>query len=312
MTPETCLESACTGVHVSIQGGISTAFDRGTALGCRTIQIFSHSSRTWAGPEISDSEIDRFRSMHRSVGIGPVLVHASYLINAATSDPEKRKKSGKALLEDWILANRLGVSGLVLHPGSAAGQSVDSAISLASEMIREVLDWPVKGETRLLLENTAGGGKTLGRSPEELEALFSAIGNPSRIGLCLDSCHLFAAGFDVSGESGYEKTLREFCRVAPQKKVTAWHLNDALFELGSGRDRHTHIGTGRIGTWFFWKLLKDPRFEGCPMILETPKTDGDREDRLNLETLSILGRQSVFDAGEPALRATLSALAGGR
>ncbi|MHB1287042.1 MAG: deoxyribonuclease IV [Leptospirales bacterium] len=309
MIPGVSPETSCTGVHVSIQGGVSTSIARGAALNCHAIQIFSHSSRTWAGPDIPDSEVDRFKTLHRTSGMGPILVHASYLINAATGDPEKRNKSRQALQEDWILSNRLGVSGLVLHPGSSAGQSVESAISRVGEMIQEVLESPVEGNTRLLLENTAGGGKTLGRNPKELESLFKTIGHPSRTGLCLDSCHLYAAGFDISGEAGYAETLQEFCRVAPGNRVSAWHLNDALFQLGSGRDRHTHLGTGHIGTWFFWKLLKDPRFRGCPMILETPKTDGDREDRLNLATLSILEHQTEFDGDSPSLLAGLEALA---
>ncbi len=311
MIPGVAPETACTGVHVSIQGGVSTAITRGAALNCHAIQIFSHSSRTWAGPEIPDAEVVRFKTLHRTLGMGPILVHASYLINAATCDPDKRKKSRKALQEDWILSNRLGVSGLVLHPGSSAGQSVESAIARVGEMVREVLETPVAGRTRLLLENTAGGGKTLGRNPAELESLFKTIGHPSRTGLCLDSCHLYAAGFDISNETGYEKTLQDFCRVAPGG-VSAWHLNDALFGLGSGRDRHTHLGIGYIGPWFFWKLLKDPRFRGCPMILETPKTDGEREDRLNLATLSILEQQPEFEGDSPSLRAGLSALASER
>ncbi|MHB1605185.1 MAG: deoxyribonuclease IV [Leptospirales bacterium] len=301
----------CTGVHVSIQGGIWTAFDRASALDCRAIQIFTHSSRTWSGANLEEAEIDRFKSMHHSHEVGPVLVHASYLINAATEDPDKREKSRKALLEDWILSNRLGVSGLVLHPGSSVGQSADSALSRASELIREVLDHPVEGATRLLLENTAGGGHTIGRSPEEMERLFKGIGHSKRIGLCLDSCHLLAAGFEIRDEAGYQRTLREFCRVAPDQTVSAWHLNDALFEIGSGKDRHAHIGTGTIGLWFFWKLLKDPRFEGCPMVLETPKSAGDREDRLNLETLTILERQTTFDEDEPSILKAVSELAQG-
>ena len=308
MNLELSLEESCTGAHVSIQGGISTAFIRGTALDCRAIQIFSHSSRTWSGANLQDAEVKSFRSMHHSHGSVPVLVHASYLINAATGDPDKREKSRNALLEDWVLSNRLGVSGLVLHPGSAVGQSVDSAISRAAEMIRGILEWPVEGTTKLLLENTAGGGKTLGRSPEELDSLFRGIGVSDRMGLCLDSCHLFAAGFEIRDEAGYERTLGDFCHVSPRQSVSAWHLNDALFGIGSGRDRHTHIGTGWIGPWFFWKLLKDPRFKGCPMIIETPKGEGDREDRLNLAILAILERQSIFDAQSPALLSALSDL----
>lgn len=299
---------AFSGVHVSIQGGLSTAIDRGTALDCSAIQIFTHSSRTWAFPPVSDAEIDRFREVHSRSGIGPVLVHASYLINTATADRALCEKSLEALKQDWRLSNALGVSGLVLHPGSSAGQTVADAVRRSSDLIGQAMEDVPQGPTRLLLENTAGGGKTLGRSPEELSALFEAVGNTDRIGLCLDSCHLLAAGYEIRTDEGYERVLDAFLSAVPEGRPGAWHVNDAMYPIGSGRDRHTHIGKGHIGSGFFWRLLHDPRFDACPMILETPKGETDREDRLNLAIVSRLAGQKRFDESDPVLVRALESL----
>ena len=289
------------GTHVSIRGGLALALDRGEVLGCGSVQIFSHSSRTWAAPAISEQEIRAFVSRHRESSVGPVLMHASYLVNAATSDPEKRRKSAAALREDWLLANRLGVYGLVLHPGSAAGQTDAAAISRSADMVRETVDLATGGSTRLLLENTAGGGRTLGRDPETMKHLVDQVNRPEKVGLCLDSCHLLAAGAEIRTSLSYEKVVSAWSGAAGTAGIRAWHLNDALFERGSGRDRHAHIGKGAIGLWFFWKLLEDPRFRGVPMVLETPKTDDIREDRLNLAILKRLSRQETFRPDDPEI-----------
>jgi deoxyribonuclease-4 len=228
-------------------------------------------------------------------------MHASYLVNTATSDPEKRKKSAGALKEDWVLANRLGVYGLVLHPGSAAGQSDAAAIRLSAKMIRDTVDMEKGGSTRLLLENTAGGGRTLGRDPGTMKQLVERIDRPEKVGLCLDSCHLLASGAELRNPRSCEEVLLSWTEAAGPGGIRAWHLNDALFERGSGRDRHAHIGKGSIGLWFFWNLLRDHRYTGIPKVLETPKTDDVREDRLNLGILEKLSRQETFWPEDPAI-----------
>ena len=284
------------------------SIERGEALGCGSIQIFSHSSRTWAVPAIPDGEVHAFVSRHEKSTVGPVLMHASYLVNTATSDPDKREKSATALREDWLLANRLGVYGLVLHPGSAAGQSDNSAIELSAKMIRDTVDTGSGGDTRLLLENTAGGGRTLGRDPGTMKQLVDRVDRPEKVGICLDSCHLLASGAEIRTPPSYEEILAAWSDAAGSGGIRAWHLNDALFDRGSGRDRHAHIGKGTIGLWFFWKLLGDLRFTGMPMILETPKTDDIREDRLNLDILVRLSRQETFRPDDPEIVDRLSAL----
>ncbi len=287
----------CLGTHVSIRGGLPVALDRGESLGCGAIQIFSHSSRTWTAPVVAPEDIGHFLDRHRHSSVGPVLVHASYLINTATADPEKRVKSAESLRNDWILANRLGVYGLVLHPGSSAGQSEEAALERSAEMIREVISAPVEGETLLLLENTAGGGKTMGRNPREMERLLDCLDRSAKVAVCLDSCHLLASGAEIRTPKGYEEVVSAWQSASGSGGVRAWHLNDALFEKGSGRDRHAHIGTGTVGLWFFWNLLHDPRFAGLPMVLETPKgEETDKEDRANL---SLLGRLAALDDFRP-------------
>ncbi len=296
------------GTHVSIRGGLVLALERGEALGCGSVQIFSHSSRTWASPAVSEGDVRDFVSRHRQSSVGPVLVHASYLVNTATSDPDKREKSADALRQDWMLANRLGVYGLVLHPGSAAGQTDADALGLSAEMIAEVVGMDCAGETRLLLENTAGGGRTLGRDPETMKRLIDLVNRPDKVAICLDSCHLLASGAEIRTPEAYESVVSDWSAAAGSGGIRAWHLNDALFDLGSGRDRHAHIGKGTIGLWFFWKLLGDPRFDGIPMVLETPKTDDVREDRLNLDILDRLSRQATFTPDDPGIGVCLEEL----
>lgn len=302
-------ESRCLGTHVSIRGGLPAALERGESLGCGAIQIFSHSSRTWAAPLISPEEIGHFQDRHRRSSVGPVLVHASYLINTATSDPKKREKSAESLRNDWILANRLGVYGLVLHPGSSAGQTEEDALERSAEMIREAISSPVEGETLLLLENTAGGGKTMGRNPRDMERLLDRVDRSGKVALCLDSCHLLASGAEIRTPKAYEEVMSAWQSASGRGGVRAWHLNDALFEKGSGRDRHAHIGTGYIGLWFFWNLLHDPRFAGLPMVLETPKGDEtDLEDRANLSLLERLAAQDEFRPTDPGVLSLLGEL----
>ncbi len=299
-----------TGVHVSIAGGIVEAPARASRLGCGSFQIFTHSSRTWDFPEFSDENIGDFsrRKDHCLEG-APFLVHASYLINVATARPDLILKSSITLRLEWELANRLGAAGLVLHPGSTGGSPVPEAIDRAAEMIASVVEQDIPGPTRLLIENTAGAGHTLGRSPEEIGRIVELVGHEDRIGLCLDSCHLLASGYDIRDEDGYRDTLNRFLSVMPRGVADAFHVNDAFSGLGSARDRHTHIGIGHIGPWFFWRLLHDERFADIPLVLETPKKDEFLEDELNLSMIHYLQSQNdPPDKEDPVLTGILTSL----
>ena len=274
------------GVHVSIAGGIKESVSRASRLSCSSFQIFTHSSRTWDFPEFTEEEVDEFRSRClMDLSGAPFLIHASYLINVATPRPDLILKSSITLNLEWELANRLGAAGLVLHPGSTSGEPIGEALGRASEMISSVVEKKLSGKTKLLIENTAGAGHTLGRSPEEIGRIMELVGHPEKMGVCLDSCHLLASGYEIRNESGYSKTMDQFLAVSPKGKVDAFHLNDAYAALGSARDRHTHIGIGHIGPWFFWRLLHDQRFSDIPMVLETPKKEGTPEDILNLRVI---------------------------
>jgi len=282
------------GVHVSIAGGIEESVSRAFRLSCSSFQIFTHSSRTWDFPEFTDQEVKNFRERClMELSGAPFLIHASYLINVATPRPDLMLKSSITLRLEWELANRLGAAGLVLHPGSTGGEPVGEALERASEMILSVVEKRSSGVTRLLIENTAGAGHTLGRSPEEIGRIMDLVGHPEKMGICLDSCHLLASGYEIRNESGYLETMSRFLEVSARGKADAFHLNDAYAAIGSARDRHTHIGIGHIGTWFFWRLLHDKRFSDIPMVLETPKKEGTEEDILNL---GVIRRLAEMDA----------------
>jgi deoxyribonuclease-4 len=274
------------GVHVSIAGGIGESVSRASRLSCASFQIFTHSSRTWDFPEFTDEEVEDFRERClRELSGAPFLIHASYLINIASSRPDLVLKSSIALNLEWELANRLGATGLVLHPGSTGGEPVGEALERASEVILSVIEKGCSGTTRLLIENTAGAGHTLGRNPQEIRRILELVGHSEKMGICLDSCHLLASGYEIRNESGYSETISRFLDIAPRGKADAFHLNDAYAGLGSSRDRHTHIGIGHIGPWFFWRLLHDQRFSDIPLVLETPKKEGTPEDALNLRVI---------------------------
>lgn len=200
-------------------------------------------------------------------------------------------RSRETLHKELVTADRLGADGLVLHPGSAKKGNRAEALARAAEVLREVLDLlPAEG-TPLLLENTAGAGSMLGSTPEEMSFLFGRVGRPARMGLCLDSCHLFASGYDIASQGEYDRVLESFRNASPSGGIALWHLNDALFGLGSGRDRHAGLGEGTLGLPALERIVKGALASNVPLILETPKGEGETLDRMNLRTLcSLAGR----------------------
>jgi deoxyribonuclease-4 len=259
------------GAHVSPAGGPANAVTRGEERGCRSIQIFNQSPRAWKARVYSDDEVAAFRkAMEDSYVVEAMVIHAVYLLNCASEDPEIRAKSLEALKVALNAGHQLGAVGVVLHPGSALkdGGSADEAIKRASVVIREALD-ESEGCT-LLLEDTAGAGGTLGRSFEELAALIEGAGGGDRLGVCLDSCHLFASGYDVRTAESLRDVIDEFDRVVGCDRLGALHVNDSMTPLGSNRDRHTNLGDGEIGLEGMIAFLSEPRFEGLPVIFEGP------------------------------------------
>ncbi|MDA0180902.1 deoxyribonuclease IV [Solirubrobacter phytolaccae] len=259
------------GAHVSPAGGPANAVTRGEERGCRSIQIFNQSPRMWKARVYNDEEVAAFHeAMEASYVVEALVIHAVYLLNCASEDPEIRSKSLESLKVALNAGAQLGAAGVVLHPGSALkdGGPAEDAIKRASEVIKEALDESEK--CPLLLEDTAGAGGTLGRSFEELAALIEGAGGGERLGVCLDSCHLFASGYDVRTAESLGGVIDEFDKVVGCDRLGALHVNDSMTPLGSNRDRHTNLGDGEIGLEGMIAFLSEPRFEGLPVIFEGP------------------------------------------
>ncbi|HEX3801663.1 MAG TPA: deoxyribonuclease IV [Solirubrobacteraceae bacterium] len=260
------------GAHVSPAGGLYKAIERGSELGAESIQIFNQSPRMWRPTNYGEDDFTRFREARDASAIGGVLIHAVYLINCASDDPDIRQKSLASLTHSLRVGDAIGASGVVLHPGSAKTGHVGEAITRAGEVIAEAL--AETDQCALHLEDTAGAGGTLGRSFEELAALIDAADAHRRLGVCLDSCHLFASGYDIRTVEGLNDTLAECDRTVGLERLHSIHVNDSLTPLGSNRDRHAAPGEGEIGKDGLAVFLSEPRFQDLPVVLETGTADG--------------------------------------
>ncbi|HEY4427747.1 MAG TPA: deoxyribonuclease IV [Solirubrobacteraceae bacterium] len=256
------------GAHVSPAGGLPKAIERGVQRGCRAIQIFNQSPRMWRSSDYREEDVAGFAEAMSASPIEAVLIHTVYLLNCASEDPDIRAKSLASLAASLRAGARIGACGVVLHPGSAKSGDVPEAIARAGETIREALAESEGSE--LHLENTAGAGGTLGRSIDELAALLEACGDDDRVGLCLDSCHLFASGHDIRTVAGMRAATAEIEAKVGLARVHALHLNDSQAPLGSNRDRHANIGQGELGEEGCSAFLSAPEFDGLPCVLETP------------------------------------------
>jgi deoxyribonuclease-4 len=260
------------GAHVSNAGGLPRAVERGIERGCQAIQIFNQSPRMWRPTAYSEDDFAEFREAMKASQIEAVIIHAVYLLNCATEDREMRDKTLASLIQSLRVGAGIGAVGVVLHPGSAKQGDVPKAIKRAGKVIKEAL-----AETdgcALHLENTAGAGGTLGRSFEELDALLDASGRGKRLGVCLDSCHLFASGYDVRTRDALGETIDAFDRVVGCERLGSLHVNDSQVGLGSNRDRHAVMGEGELGESGCAVFLSEPRFETLPCVLETGRDDG--------------------------------------
>jgi deoxyribonuclease IV len=256
------------GAHVSPAGGLSKAIERGVQRGCSAIQIFNQSPRTWKPSTYCEEDVAAFKEAMTSSPIEVVLIHAVYLLNCASEDADIRAKSLASLTHSLRAGAQIGALAVVLHPGSAKAGHVGEAIARAGRTIAEALEESEGCE--LHLENTAGAGGTLGRSFDELAALIEACGEGDRVAVCLDSCHLFASGFDIRTPAGMASTMREATRKLGKGRVRSLHLNDSMTPLGSGRDRHANIGKGELGEEGCAAFLSAPSLQRLPCVLETP------------------------------------------
>ncbi len=275
------------GAHMSIAGGLHLALTRGRDVGCSVVQIFLKNQRQWTARPYTDSEVREFRAAWKATGVRVVFAHANYLINLATPVAAEWRRAVDVFHDELERAEALGLPFVVIHPGSHRAAGLDEGIRRVARAI-DVLHDRMRGErVRIVLENTAGGGATIGRSFEELAAVVGALREPDRVGVCLDTCHLFAAGYDIRTPDGYETTIGRCRRLLGLRRVRAFHLNDAKQPLGSGLDRHEKIGRGHLGVEPFRRLMNDRRFARVPMALETPK---DPEPRADREALALLRR----------------------
>jgi len=287
------------GAHMSIAGGVSKAVDRAVAHGCEALQIFTKNASQWRGKPLDAAEIRLFRRRIDETGIAPVVSHASYLINLATTFPVLREQSLAAFVDELDRADALGLLGVVIHPGTCTAGTEADALRLIADGIRHAFRAKPRRKTMVLLEHTAGQGRTLGHRFEHLATIIGHLRGSPRVGVCLDTCHLVAAGYDIVSDEGYRDTFAAFDEIVGLDRLRAFHANDSKKPCGSRVDRHEHIGAGCLGLEPFARILNDRRFAGLPLLIETEKSRGaeragtvmtDPFDVKNLETLRKLRR----------------------
>jgi len=274
------------GAHMSIEGGLHKAFERIIFVKGESLQIFSKNQRQWAAPPLTDLEIKQFKEAWEQWGRGPVAVHDSYLINLANPDPKKSNRAVGSFADEIERAGLLDIPYLIMHPGSHVGSGIEAGLKqLTSNLDLAFAKAAEAQSVMVLLETTAGQGTGLGSSFEELAYIINNSRYGDRLGVCFDTCHTFAAGYDISTRKGYNKTFSDFDTIIGLERLKFFHLNDSKRGPGSRVDRHTHIGKGEIGLTGFRLLMNDPRFTHHPMVLETPKGKDLKEDRENLDLL---------------------------
>ncbi|MGH9868939.1 MAG: deoxyribonuclease IV [Candidatus Polarisedimenticolia bacterium] len=273
------------GAHMSIEGGVDQSVERGALVGCDAIQLFTHNSNQWRARPLDPGEVARFRSLQIEKGISPTVAHASYLINLASPDPALYARSRTALGEELDRCEALGIPYLVIHLGSHMGSGEAEGIGRVAAALDRLLEERPDHAVKVLLETSAGQGQCVGHRFEHLRDILGAMSGQARAGVCLDTCHVFAAGYDLRTEDDYRQVMQELDATVGLARVRVFHLNDCKKDLGCRVDRHEHIGRGFLGVEPFRLLLADPRFDGLPMLLETPKGKDMREDRENLAVL---------------------------
>jgi len=273
------------GAHISTQGGLHTVFERAAAIKATALAMFAKNSNQWKGKTLTDEAIAEFNEARN---VGPIVTHASYLINLATTNPEFHAKSIAGMIDELDRAERLGIHAVVLHPGAHLGAGPDKGLDQIARSLDQVHAAIPNHRVVTLLETAAGQGSCLGCTFEELGQVISLVDDKRRVGVCIDTCHVFAAGYDIRTRAGYESMIEEVERHVGIENVGAFHINDSKRELGSRVDRHEHIGKGQLGLDAFSFVLNDPRFRRVPKMIETPKTVETVSDRRNLRLLRSL------------------------
>jgi deoxyribonuclease-4 len=267
------------------------AHERALERGCEAMQVFNQSPRMWRPTSWKPDDIAEFLSLIKKSPVKSVTIHAVYLINPATKDRDMRKKSANSLIHALRMGDEIGADGVVLHPGSTVGEPMEEALARVGEMVKHALGESDK--CRLLLENTAGAGNTIGRSFEELSELIDQGGGDKRIGVCLDSCHMWASGYDLSSAEKIDETVKRFKETVGIRRLRSLHVNDSLTALGSNRDRHAIPGEGKIGERGCAAFLSEPAFEKLPALFEGPGTSGHAPDKVDVDTMKKLRKKGL-------------------
>jgi deoxyribonuclease-4 len=270
---------------MSTSGGVHKALERGASVGCEVVQIFVKNNMQWFGRPHPAADVAQFKQDEGRLKFACVFAHAGYLINLGAPASENRTKSLKSLIQEITLADALGLPFLVLHPGAHLGTGESAGIGRIVEGLDEAIRATKSAKVRIALENTAGQGSCLGNQIEHLAAIYEGVETPARLGLCIDTCHLFAAGYDLRAAQGWDKVMRQIDTLIGRKEILAFHLNDSKTDLGSRADRHADIGKGKIGLAGFRHIVNDSRFKNTPGCLETRKSVDLHEDVANLATL---------------------------
>ncbi len=258
------------GPHVSAAGELANAIANGERVGATCVQVFTRNQRTWNTKPLEDEEVSRFKEAWAGSRIGEIMCHDSYLINLGSPNPEKLARSRRAFREEAVRCDRLGIRLLNFHPGAHMGEGREACLERIVESVAGAMAVLPDAEVIYTLENTAGQGTVVGHSLEDLAVLLEGLDAPERSGICLDTCHLFAAGYDIVSEEGWERFWEAFDRLIGQRYLKAFHVNDSKKPLESRVDRHAPLGEGHMGMAFFRRLAEDPRFYDVPMFLETP------------------------------------------
>src|SRR5450432_4742460 len=273
------------GAHMSIGGGVHRAIERARSIDCTAMQIFAKNNIQWFARPFTQEEIKAFLEHSQRAELAAVFSHANYLINLAATNPQFYANSIRAFSEELVRADQLGLPFVVLHPGAHLGAGEEAGLEKVVVSIDRIFGGIPRVKTRIALETTAGQGSCLGHTFAHLAYIIANVREPERLCICLDTAHVFAAGYDLTSEAGTRKTFREFDRTVGLRQVVALHLNDSKTARGSRVDRHEHIGKGQIGLGAFRVIMRDRRFRKIPKVLETPKGKELREDVENLRTL---------------------------
>lgn len=281
------------GSHMSISGGVHTAFDRGMRCGCTTMQVFVKNNNRWAGPPVAQRDIENYKNASAKSTITPVVAHAAYLINLCADDPRVLERSRTALQDELQRCELFGILGVIVHPGSHVGRGEAAGVRRIAESLNSILGNTRGFQSLIILETTAGQGTALGFRFDHLRRIIDLLEQPSRVAVCADTCHLYAAGYAIHTDAGWEDAWREFDHVLGFARLAAVHVNDSQKGFGSRVDRHEHIGKGMMGLGAFRHLMNDPRFADIPKILETDKSEDLHEDIENMTLLRSLVAKGV-------------------